>query len=80
MSNDSVVANEGSSVALGKMDWTLLRSQKRALVDLRAGSVVTPEQEESLEGILNLIDCIQDQVVDTNQDTEVAVFGDTKGT
>jgi microcompartment protein CcmK/EutM len=70
---------EGSTVTTGKMDWELLRKQKLVLVELRTGSVVTAEQEESLEGILNLIDFIQDQVVDSGQESEAVVFGNMKG-
>ncbi len=61
------------------MNWELLRQQKRSLVELRLGSVVTAEQAESIEGMINFLDYIQDQVVDTGQATEIAVFGDMKG-
>lgn len=80
MSTATLEENKGSIVTMGKMDWELLRAQKRALVELRAGSVVTLEQEQGLEGILNLIDFIQDQVVDSGQEPENVVFGDMKGT
>ncbi len=71
--------NKGPTVSMGNMNWELLRQQKRSLVELRLGSVVTAEQAESIEGMINFLDYIQDQVVDTGQATEIAVFGDMKG-
>jgi len=57
------------------IDWPLLQQQKQLLVELRAGQTVTAEQEESIEGILNLLDSIQDQAVDSGDVPEAVVFG-----
>lgn len=56
------------------MDWDLLRKQKHILLDIAEGAVVTNEHYEAIEGILNLIDFIQDQVVDSGQQLPEDVF------
>ncbi len=57
-----------------KIDLTLLRKQKRALIGVREGTAVTYEQEETAEGMLNLIDFIQDSIVKQGLATEEKVF------
>lgn len=54
-------------IDVGPMDWPLLRSQKRWLVEQAAYS-------EEAEGLLNLIDRIQDQAVDVCGVPEDEVF------
>jgi len=56
------------------IDLTLLRKQKRALIGVYEGTTVTYEQEETAEGILNLIDFIQDSIVKQGLATEEKVF------
>jgi len=44
------------------IDWKELRQQKRHLSDiLYENSSTTSKQRDALEGILNLLDCIQDE-------------------
>lgn len=49
---------------LAKMDWKLLRKQKLILLNTINNDAVDPEHKEGLEGILNMIDSIQDYAVD----------------
>jgi hypothetical protein len=53
------------------IDWDLLREQKAAI--LKATSIGGLPQEPA-EGLLNFIDAIQDQAVDTEQVSEEIVF------
>lgn len=52
------------------IDLLLLRRQKRALISLYEGAQVSPEQEDAAEGMLNLIDFIQDSILDQGLATE----------
>lgn len=56
------------------IDLSLLRTQKRALIGVYEGGTVTYEQEEAAEGLLNLIDFIQDSIVEQGLATEEEVF------
>ena len=51
------------SKVIAKIDWKELRKQKRHLIDIVMGtdSSITAKQGEAIEGILNLLDCIQDE-------------------
>ena len=51
------------SKVIAKIDWKELRKQKRHLIDIVMGknSNITAKQGEAIEGILNLLDCIQDE-------------------
>lgn len=42
---------------LDRMDWKMLRRQKSALCGIKAR---TKQEEDAIEGILNMIDWIQD--------------------
>jgi hypothetical protein len=57
-----------------RLDLALLRRQKRHLVGLRFGSVVSREQDDTVEGVLNLLDFTQDSIVAQKLATESAVF------
>jgi hypothetical protein len=57
-----------------KIDLALLRRQKRALIGLHEGSPVSSEQEEAAEGMLNMIDFIQDSILDQQLATEQDIF------
>ena len=61
---------------------SLLKVQKRALVDLTPGVPVTPEQDEAVEGILNLLDFIQDSILEQGLAGEDEIFetADGRGT
>jgi hypothetical protein len=50
-----------------KIDWSELRNQKRLLLETINNDSVSPEHKEALEGILALIDAIQDYAVDEAQ-------------
>jgi len=54
-----------------KVDWKLLRKQKLHLVKILKDKKLTPSRLESLDGILNLIDGIQDGAVEFLGKTEV---------
>lgn len=56
------------------LDLTLLRKQKRALIGMYEGATVSYDQEEAAEGLLNLIDFIQDSILAQELATEEEVF------
>ncbi|MBN9617179.1 MAG: hypothetical protein BGO25_03065 [Acidobacteriales bacterium 59-55] len=56
------------------LDLTLLRKQKRALIGIYEGATVSYEQEDAAEGLLNLIDFIQDSILEQGLATEEQVF------
>ena len=58
-----------------KIDWNLLRKQKRSL--LKAINNDTSGGKDDLVGLLHLIDHLQDNAVETGEATEVQVFGRT---
>lgn len=57
-------------------DWGLLKDQKETLINVmeNGDSII----EDKLEGILNFIDYIQDQAVESELWTESEVFGKSK--
>ncbi len=57
-----------------KVDLWLIRRQKRALISLPRNFQLSPDQEEAVEGILNMIDFIQDSIVDQGLADEKDVF------
>ena len=46
------------------IDWSELRNQKRTLLEVINIDEVSPEQKEDLEGLINLIDQLQDYACD----------------
>jgi hypothetical protein len=56
------------------IDLALVRRQKHALIGIREGATVSSEQEEAAEGILNLLDFIQDSILEQGLATEDEVF------
>lgn len=56
------------------IDWTLLRQQKAWLYDIANGARTSDDATFS-EGLISLLDHIQDNAVDTGQATELEVFG-----
>jgi hypothetical protein len=56
-----------------KIDWTELRNQKSALIEVM-NTVTTVEQGQALEGILALIDAVQDYAVDELDVDEMHVY------
>ena len=62
------------SEVISHVDWKLLREQKRCLVDVvNDRAIVTATQKEMLEGLINLLDAIQDEA--TEELSEETVFG-----
>lgn len=57
------------------LDWELLRRQKAFLIELAECGEYPPEQEEMFDGIINLIDSIQDYAIINGNATEEEVFG-----
>ena len=57
-----------------KIELNLLRKQKRALVAITEGSSVSYEQEEAAEGMLNLLDFLQDSILEQGLATEEDIF------
>lgn len=75
------VIHEGSKTTyedndnpIKKIDFTELRNQKRLLLETINNDAVSPEHKEGLEGILNLIDNVQDYAVDVLGWDEKIVF------
>jgi hypothetical protein len=68
------------NIDLKNMDWGLLRRQKRHLVTMandyskNALKCLKPEEAKVLDGIISLIDAIQDNAVESGQLTEQEVF------
>lgn len=58
-----------------KIDVTLLRRQKRYLVEVQQDPEAAAEAKTAIEGILNLLDFVQDQIVDQGLASEPEVFG-----
>lgn len=62
------------------IDWAVLRKQKEILVGLASGEKQTQDYSstdiESLFGIVQLLDNIQDTAVDTCAASEIEIFGE----
>lgn len=58
-----------------KCDWKLLREQKNLLLVLVQGGRTSVEEAHLLDGVVNLIDVIQDAALDSGEVTELEVFG-----
>ena len=56
-----------------KINWALLRRQKRALLNL--SSKLNRTEQTDIQGIINMIDVIQDYAVDNMGISERIVFG-----
>lgn len=57
------------------IDWPLLRTQKNHLVAMAMAPNCPVAQAEVLDGVVNLLDSIQDNAVAKGQATEAEVFG-----
>lgn len=66
------------SKAIDNMDWKLLRKQKLHLLEIlnNEESNITAEQHQSIEGVVSLIDGIQDDAAEELPEEEV--FGRTE--
>lgn len=49
---------------LDGIDWEILRAQKATLVKLAVSDRLLPDDKEDLDGIINLIDSVQDMGVE----------------
>jgi hypothetical protein len=56
------------------IDLRLLRRQKRALIAIPRNFQISPDQEEAIEGMLNMIDFVQDSIVEQGPASEEEVF------
>lgn len=56
------------------MDWELLKSQKVHLLEVIQMDALSKEQADSLDGLLNMIDGLQDSVVEDGVATKHNVF------
>lgn len=63
------------SAAIRGIDWKLLRKQKLHLMEVIGNSNVTNAQSESLEGILSLLDSIQDEAETEKYASTETIFG-----
>ena len=59
---------------IANIDYKLLQQQKQSLIDLLDMEEVMPVWEQ-LEGLISLIDSVQDAVVEDGIETEENVFG-----
>ena len=50
---------------LTKIDWDKLKKQKATLLKLKEGMTVTIPEKNDINGIVHLIDAIQDYAIDT---------------
>jgi hypothetical protein len=56
------------------IDLRLLRRQKRALIAIPRNFQISHDQEEAVEGMLNMIDFVQDSIVEQGLASEEEVF------
>ena len=61
-----------------KIDWELLKEQKQTLLEISVMGCFTEKDYEHFEGLLSLIDTLQDYAVDELEIDEQTVFGDDK--
>ena len=68
------------SEAIKNINWELLRKQKQHLLEVLdiPNSGISPEHKDSLQGILHLLDSIQDEAADEHGVPEEEVFGRTE--
>lgn len=63
------------SMRYTKIDWLLLRKQKETLVNLIHHSDLALFEKEHLDGLIYLLDQLQDSAVEDGGLTEMEVFG-----
>lgn len=57
------------------MDWNLLREQKQTLLEMEARHGLSKREKETISGMINLLDNLQDTAVDELGVSEETVFG-----
>jgi hypothetical protein len=75
-SSAATVDTSGSTevVLTFTVDLRLLRLQKRALTSIPTNFQLSGDEVEAIEGMLNMIDVIQDSIVDRGLASEEEVF------
>ena len=68
------MTNKEVSVSF-QLNYPLLRCQKACLVALAQRKDQDPDTQAALDGIIHLLDYIQDKIVDSGQAAERQVFG-----
>ena len=58
-----------------RVDWKMLRKQKLDLLNVIVIRDIGGKQLESLQGILHLLDALQDEAVEQGEASEEEVFG-----
>lgn len=58
--DDGFSDGAGYSIFYENIDWELFKKQKQSLVNLSCLSNITKAEKEAIEGILNLMDALQD--------------------
>lgn len=66
-------------IQINKISFKDLRRQKLALIEMIPRKGISLNEAEALEGILSLIDAIQDYAIDSGQLTHMQVFGKNYG-
>jgi hypothetical protein len=74
MALQALKAPKTAEELINGIDWKLLKKQKIQLLKVINKDAVTPKEKESLEGILNLLDSVQDFAVDVLGVNEKEVF------
>ena len=59
---------------INKIDWSDLRTQKGLLLETINNDAIDPEHKDALQGILHLIDALQDYAVDEMGIDEMHIF------
>ena len=69
------------SKVLDKVDWPLLRKQKLVLVKMVMERSLELDEEEKagIDGVIALLDGLQDEAVASGAHTEKEIFGDMGG-
>lgn len=49
------------SEALKRVDWDLLKKQKKSLVEVNVRRTVRKQDQKALDGIIHLLDAIQEE-------------------
>ena len=73
MSLESIVSMECENF-FEECDWELLKHQKLTLLKMFNKHDLSTEEASALDGIINMIDVMQDIAVDVMQKTEEEVF------
>ena len=56
------------------IDYRMLTGQKRSLVKIQENPLLSQNEKDTIEGVLNLLDALQDKVVENKILPEAEVF------